>query len=369
MMRLALAIFSLLLAAQIQAQKPRNVIVAGAVKDADGHTIYLEKLVENNSVKIDSVSLSSRKGKPAGFSFTTPQVKTDFYRLVLTPEQSILFVIDSASKKIEFKTDITTFHTEYLVKGSVASEQIRMFTREEQALQRKRDSLNTKLTKASSAEEIQVLRTEAAKIELEFKEYVEAFALRNLNNAAVLMVMRHIRPDQETELFVKVGQAVTKSMKGNYYQIQIDKQLRSMMIPGTPANEIIGEGIDGTTMRLSDLKGKVVLIDFWASWCGPCRRDNPAVVALYNKYKDQGFTVFSVSLDTDGQKWMQAIKDDKLAWPHHVSDLKGWKSELSALYNVSSIPFTVLIDREGNIIQAKLRGPALEAKLKEIFSN
>jgi thiol-disulfide isomerase/thioredoxin len=120
-------------------------------------------------------------------------------------------------------------------------------------------------------------------------------------------------------------------------------------------------------MRLSDLKGKVVLLDFWASWCGPCRAENPNVVKLYNKYSTKGFSVFSVSLDNDVQAWKRAIKSDGLVWPYHVSDLKQWESPLVQLYKFEGIPFTVLLDKKGNIVAKNLRGKALELKLKELL--
>ena len=109
-----------------------------------------------------------------------------------------------------------------------------------------------------------------------------------------------------------------------------------------------------------------VLVDFWASWCGPCRRENPHVKKLYDRYKDEGFTVLGVSLDKDEERWLQAIAADKLNW-HHVSDLKGWSNEAAKLYGVRSIPHTLLLDREGKIIGVKLRGDALEKKLEEVF--
>ena len=134
-----------------------------------------------------------------------------------------------------------------------------------------------------------------------------------------------------------------------------------------PAPEIVQADTSGKDLKLSGLKGKLVLLDFWASWCGPCRRENPAVVKLYNKYKSKGFEVFSVSLDQDRDRWIKAIKDDGLLWPSHVSDLRFWQNEAAKLYGVQSIPNTVLIDKEGVIIARNLRGDALEARLKQIF--
>lgn len=124
---------------------------------------------------------------------------------------------------------------------------------------------------------------------------------------------------------------------------------------------------DKNLIALSSLKGKVVLVDFWASWCGPCRRENPNLVALYDKYKNDGFTVYSVSLDKDRTAWEAAIIKDNLYWKNHVSDLKQWESSVVDTYNLSSIPHTVLLNREGKIIGTGLRGEKLEQKLKEIF--
>ena len=124
----------------------------------------------------------------------------------------------------------------------------------------------------------------------------------------------------------------------------------------------------GKVMRLSALKGKVVLIDFWASWCGPCRRENPNVVKLYKKYKSKGFEIFSVSLDEDPKAWKQAIAQDGLSWPNHVSDLLGWKTPLIQTYRFDGIPHTVLLDRKGQILATGLRGSELEQKLIEALA-
>lgn len=124
---------------------------------------------------------------------------------------------------------------------------------------------------------------------------------------------------------------------------------------------------EGKIQKLSDLKGKVVLLDFWASWCGPCRHENPNVVKAYKRFSSKGFTVFSVSLDNSKDKWLAAITKDGLEWENHVSDLKGWSSEGAALYQVRGIPATFLIDKNGKIVAKNLRGSALEAKLQELL--
>lgn len=128
---------------------------------------------------------------------------------------------------------------------------------------------------------------------------------------------------------------------------------------------------EGKVMELHELRGQVVLLDFWASWCGPCRRENPVVVEAYNEFKDKdfkigkGFTVFSVSLDKTQAAWEQAIEDDRLSWPYHVSDLSGWSSRAAALYRVNGIPMNFLIDKDGIIVAKNLRGWSLKSTLQQ----
>jgi thiol-disulfide isomerase/thioredoxin len=124
----------------------------------------------------------------------------------------------------------------------------------------------------------------------------------------------------------------------------------------------------GKEYSLYALRGKVVLLDFWASWCGPCRRENPVVVAAYQKYKDKGFTVFSVSLDNNKDQWLAAIQKDQLTWEYHVSDLKGWSSDVAKEYGVRGIPAAFLLDRNGKIVATNLRGAELENALEKILN-
>jgi thiol-disulfide isomerase/thioredoxin len=140
---------------------------------------------------------------------------------------------------------------------------------------------------------------------------------------------------------------------------------------GNKAPEISGKSLNGEMIKLSDTRGKLVLLDFWAAWCGPCRKENPVVVNVYRKYKDEkfsngkGFTVFSVSLDRSAASWKKAIKDDKLEWDYHISDLRGWYSKYAAIYSVRRIPSNFLIDGNGIIIARNLRGNDLDAELQK----
>jgi thiol-disulfide isomerase/thioredoxin len=156
-----------------------------------------------------------------------------------------------------------------------------------------------------------------------------------------------------------------------YPESIIAKQINAGLPLGPPdmgdlAPDIRLSDQDGKLNPLSGVKGELIMIDFWASWCGPCRKENPHVVKLYNRFKDKGFNIYEVSLDTDKVRWLKAIKDDQLEW-EHVSDLKGWKSEGASIYQVKSIPATYLIDGKGEIVAKGLRGARLEKFVEEWF--
>lgn len=208
---------------------------------------------------------------------------------------------------------------------------------------------NTQILKVKSEEMTEVELPAEAK-EIVYAGIIEAFAQADANFAG----------------------KIAKKFIGEFPESDIARVYFSSLPQGPPeigdqAPDIKMQNPDGEIVSLSSLKGQIVLLDFWASWCGPCRRENPNVVRTYKDYKDSGFTVFSVSLDNNRDKWLAAIEKDSLVWENHVSDLKGWSSSGAALYGVRSIPATFLLDENGVIIAKNLRGSILESKLEEIL--
>ncbi|MFM8596512.1 MAG: peroxiredoxin family protein [Flavobacteriales bacterium] len=214
----------------------------------------------------------------------------------------------------------------------------------------------------------------------QFKQYqtaIQSFVGMYQGSASLILPLSSINIDQDYQSYQNLILQIYRgfpqsSIVQQLYQKYISKkqelEAKDPFASGKLVPDFEQTKTDGKKqMKLSDLRGQVVLLDFWASWCGPCRAENPNVVKNYQKYKDAGFTVMSVSLDSDKNKWLAAIAADQLTWPNHVSDLAGWQNKVAQQFGVSSIPFTILIDREGKVIATNLRGAALEQALQQIF--
>lgn len=194
-----------------------------------------------------------------------------------------------------------------------------------------------------------------------------------LNNAPSVGAIEFLSKNElDPDQYFPVYEKVASSLQGEWANYQIGKDFIEMVkrmkavAIGSVAPEISLPNPVGEIVKLSSLRGKYVLVDFWAKWCGPCRQENPNVVRVYNKYKDNGFEVFGVSLDRNKQDWVGAIEEDGLQWTQ-VSDLKYFNSEAARDYNINAIPFSFLLDPKGVIIAKNLRGKELESKLEEIF--
>ncbi|MBS1612491.1 MAG: TlpA family protein disulfide reductase, partial [Bacteroidetes bacterium] len=192
---------------------------------------------------------------------------------------------------------------------------------------------------------------------LPFQEYPEE------NKFVIDRLKKEIPNSSYTKDFV----AVYEQFNQQAAAAQAQKQAVESTAIGAQAPEIDLPNPDGKNIKLSSLKGKVVLIDFWASWCGPCRMEMPNVINTYNKYKAKGFTVYSVSLDKEANAWKNSIKSLGMTWENQVSDLKFWQCEAAQRYGVNGIPATFLLDKDGKIVATNLRGAELEKKVAELL--
>lgn len=200
-------------------------------------------------------------------------------------------------------------------------------------------------------------------------ESLEAFVKQNTSSYVAPLAIYRIhqlteKGSQMEALFNTLSSEVKSTPIGNFIAQQVSEFKKNPM--GKPLADFSQEDPDGKLISFSSFKGKYVLVDFWASWCGPCRQENPNVVRAFNKYKDKNFTVLGVSLDKSKQPWLDAIKADGLTW-QHVSDLKGWTNAVAQKFGINSIPQNFLVDPNGVVIGKNLRGADLDSKLEEIL--
>jgi peroxiredoxin len=256
------------------------------------------------------------------------------------------------------------------VSGSSVQDDANVLFASQKQLYKRRDSIvAVQRSEGLSPEEGAVVGKQLDKIRKEEKQLDISFIRENpgsLVSSYILDTYKTTWGKEKTEeLYSKLSDANKKSEYGKSISefISLNKEISV----GDKFADFSQENVEGKQIRLSDLKGKVVLLEFWASWCGPCRRENPMLVKTYQSFKNKGFEIFAVSLDDSKENWLKAIKKDGLSWKN-VSELNGDKNKAALIYGISGIPDNFLIDKEGTIIARNLRGEKLREKLQEILN-
>ena len=357
-----------------------NFAIIGTVKGAENQIFHLEALTEKGQV-----SIAENKADKDGFFKIIGNIPGfGMYQLRVGDEKGKIIPLTLVPQdRVEITGELATFDTNPIVSGTKWGEVMTEYMAKYAVFHKDQEEL-IKLQGTVSDKEL----TERY---LVMKGKVDDFAIQKMNedpsNPFNLVLSSSATPTmgfeywdpKNLDVLKKVSTSfekqfpdspLTMTLANQVYQIEAGYNKFSDMNSGDKiAPEIALNNPEGKEIRLSSLKGQYVLIDFWASWCGPCRRENPNLVRLYEEYKDKGFTVYSVSLDKKLDAWKKAIEKDNLSWPNHVSDLMQWDSPMIELYGFNSIPHTVLIDKDWEIIASGLRGSSLEQKLKELMPN
>lgn len=365
----------------------KSIEIKGIITEGAGKKIYLRTFVGNEQVTLDSCVIS----KKGTYALKLKVGGPTFFTLSLQPEIYALLLLDSATTepRVIFNAEANNLIASHTIQGSKESIAIADFTKKMTATRLSLTDVNKAYYTSSSVLERNKIQQSKDSLERSNVSIRNEFINANYNSVAVIIALGYLAIPQDIELLRKIEKGLGEKYPTSEFYINVKTQLVQIetqikMQEEAEKQRIANEGRNaigaiapelganfksptGQTITLESLRGKYVLIDFWASWCGPCRKENPNVVALYKKYQDAGFTIYSVSLDKSKEAWEKAIIQDGLIWPSHISDLKQWQTEATQIYGFNGIPFTVLIDKDGKIIDKNLRGPQLEEKLKSIF--
>ncbi len=347
-----------------KAENLNNFVIEGNIENGRGTVIMLGRIGQRAEILATDTADANGNFHLEGFA------REKFVAIFNFDQYKKIFLVVDTTDRIELQVPDKNYD-EYSVKGSEESQIFRRLrdieVRSGKELGQIRE--RAELIDPEDEAKLNILREEFTAVNNKYiQEYSDS--LKDVHSPLVklyynLVLQVPFTDSMKAELY---EEANASGLQGELVQSFV-KTYRSQLATavGQMAPEINLPDTSGQAIGLSSLRGKVVLIDFWASWCGPCRQENPNVVNLYEKYKDKGFEIYGVSLDKEEGKWKEAIHQDGIHWVH-VSDLQEWRSAAASLYAVTSIPSTFLIDRDGKIIAKDLRGKALADKMEEVLN-
>lgn len=360
-----------------ETKKHGAFIITGSIKNAPGKKVLLMEMpfTTEQAVVLDSTELKSS----GAFTLKGRANEEGIYRIAIENGPDVIFVNDNSNIKLDM--DVADYRN-YKVEGSPASESLHQlfedYRRKDSALSVTFIQLDTLKAHPGNDSMINVLSKTRDIGIASLNGLLKDFINNSGSPAAIYYAIgigSRTMSQQDLKLLADAsakrfpehaGLAKIKSMLAVKEAPPADNTNKQYALLNQQAPDLTMTGIDGQPLSISSFKGKYLLVDFWASWCAPCRQENPNVVAAYNRFKNKNFTILGVSLDEEKSAWQQAVTHDGLAW-NHMSDLKQWESDAVKAYGFEGIPFNVLIDPQGKIIASGLRGEELMNKLKEVL--